>query len=427
MPLIATHLPDSSVSTYDQLAHRLYDSCCITDPWLDGRERFSLDSLVLMEHEYAEFCAAAEAIGALYDEMCELVNRHPAWLDEFFHLTPYQKLLWLASDGRWHGIARVDLFRMKDGKLQIAEMNSDTPSGEAEALVLNQLFHDPTTGYLDPNHHFPDRFHRMLIQSHRITANPSLRPTVGLVYPTEMPEDMSMIALYKNLLEERGCRVVLGSPYNISRGQLGHIRLLGTEIDILLRHYKTDWWTERLPVWRDELPYPDSQPLERQIQYVLDAELRGLVTVVNPFGAVLTQNKLSMAFFWKFIDQFCPASQNTIRSLVPYTVRLVDADADSFRKDEWVLKSDYGCEGDEVLIGDETGEETWNASLLSAFPHRWILQRRFEPERICDGLIPNFGVFLVGGTASEVYTRLSRGATNHAALTIPTFVQEKGH
>ena len=89
--------------------------------------------------------SAAERVGLIYHELSEIVIRRPELLDQFFNLTPWQKAMWLASEGRWHGIARVDLFicpnGAEDGACHACEMNSDTPSGEAEAALLNQLLH----------------------------------------------------------------------------------------------------------------------------------------------------------------------------------------------------------------------------------------------------------------------------------------------
>jgi glutathionylspermidine synthase len=338
-------------------------------------------------------------------------------------LTPYQKLLWHNSAGRWHGIARVDIFRLADGSFRIAEMNSDTPSGEAEAVTLNQMLHDSCVHTTDPNSSFRESFMRMILESHAAVADVNRPIAIGIIYPTEMPEDLSMISLYRNWMEQHGYRVVLGSPYNIRRAANGRIVLFDTEIDILLRHYKTDWWTERVPVWSDELPFPDAKPLARQLQFVLEAEINGLLTVVNPFGSILTQNKLSMAFFWQHIDEFSAHSRESIQELVPRSIRLSDAGAEVLNKDDYVLKSDYGCEGDEVIIGRDVSQTLWEQSLMAALPDRWILQERFEPTTVLDRMIPNYGVFLVGGRASGIYTRLSRGATDHSATTLPTFVE----
>src|SRR5207302_26673 len=78
-------------------------------------------------------------------------------------------------------------------------------------------------------------------------------------------------------LEARGCRVVTGSPFNLSRAPGGGVALLGVPCDVLVRHYKTDWWSEREPARDDDEPFTDSEPLAAQLGLVIDAELAGRV------------------------------------------------------------------------------------------------------------------------------------------------------
>jgi glutathionylspermidine synthase len=415
---------ETPLNSYAAFAQQLYDTCIISDPWIEGRERFRLEPVILSNETYHRLCTAAEAIGQVYEELCELVWAHPEWLDEFFHLTPYQKLMWLSSEGRWHGIARLDLFLLPDGTIQMCEMNSDTPSGEAETVVLNQLCHPRYPNTKNPNERFAEQFYAMVMESYQASCGESKKPvlTVGIVYPTEMPEDLSMITLYQQWFEERGCRVILGSPYNLHRLPSGELALFDSPIDVLLRHYKTDWWGERFPVWSDADDFPDSEPLDVQLRYVLEAELANRVVVVNPFGAVLTQNKLTMAFCWSSIALFSPEAQQTIRSYIPETHRLCDVAATSWNKTDWVLKSDYGCEGDEVVLGRFVSDEIWNVSLAAALPEHWIIQRFFDAQPFEGDLIPNYGVYLLGGEACGIYTRLSAQATDYTAVTAPTFV-----
>jgi hypothetical protein len=110
---------------------------------------------------------------------------------------------------------------------------------------------------------------------------------------------------------------------------------------------------------------------------------------------------------------------------VPETLRLCDAkDAASLEKNDWVLKSDYGCEGDEVIIGRAVTDEVWQQSLEEAIPTRWILQRFFEAAPTEDGYIPNYGVYLLGGCRGGIYTRLAPVATDYRALSVATFLEE---
>lgn len=402
---------------YNELADALYRTCVISDPWLEGRERFGLTPVILDAGTYRRMSMAAEAIARLYDELCRMVWNRPDFLDSFFHLTPYQKLMWLASEGQWHGISRLDLFVLGDGSLRMCEMNSDTPSGEAEAILLNRLLLDASSGVSDPNVELEHRFVNM-VQS----VGP-FHPTIGIVYPTEMPEDLSMIRLYQEWLESRGCRVVMGSPYNLRPCSDRGVAIFDTRLDVLLRHYKTDWWSERRVVWTDEEPFPDEDPLDGPLRYVLDAVLGDRLVVINPFGSVLTQNKLSLAFFWQHMDLFSEESRHTIRSFIPETVRLADAWGRELPRIEWVLKTDYGCEGDDVIIGPHVSDDIWQASIEKAVQPHWIAQKYFDAAAGPEGLISNHGLYVIAGEAAGIYTRRSAAATDHTAISTATYIR----
>lgn len=413
--------------TYSELAEELLKTGIISDAWLNGVERFRTEPIIISRETYAELCHAAESIGTAYNELAQIVWNTPAYLDDFFHLTPFQKLMWFSSGGAWHTIARLDVFLTTDGRIQICEMNSDTPSGEAEAVLLNQiLFNDASfqqKNLLNPNEQFENAFCEAVLQYYRKTIREvKSMPTLGIIYPTDLPEDLSMIELYRRWFESRGMNVVLGSPRNLGKRANGAITLLGTEIDIVIRHYKTDWWGERESAWLDGEPFEDSEPLATELFWLIEAEQSKQAVLINPFGAVLTQNKLTMAFLWKHLSLFSPENQNAIRAYIPETLRISDVlDKASLKKDDWVLKSDYGCEGDEVIIGNDASEEIWNASLQKVKPNRWIAQRYFDA--IKDDRNTNYGIYLVKGQASGIFTRVAKRATDYNAQCAATFLK----
>jgi glutathionylspermidine synthase len=416
----------SSQEDYAGFAAELYESCIISDPWIEGRERFSLEPVILSQELYERFKQAGEAVALVFEEMCGIVWERPELLDSYFNMTPWQKTMWMMSGGRWHGIARLDLFLLPDGSIQICEMNSDTPSGEAEAVVLNRLRHRFHPGLVDPNANFEESFVDMCMESYRSVRGDRAveRPSVGIVYPTDLPEDLSMIELYRGWFESRGCSVTLGSPYNIHRRGSGGIYLFDTRVEIILRHYKTDWWSERIPSWSDEAEYDDPDPLDVQLRDLLEAESDSEVAIINPFGAVLTQNKLGMAFFWDYMGLFSEASSETIRLYIPESHRLIDTAPDrQQQRNNWVLKSDYGCEGAEVVVGPMVSDDIWTRSLEAAIADRWIIQRYFDADRVRGNMIPNYGLYLLGGRASGIFTRLSPGATDYGSVTAPTFLE----
>lgn len=414
--------------SYGEFARMLYGTGIISDPWLGGRERFGLRGVVIDGDLARRLEQAAERFAWLHHELAGVVWEHPELLDDYFGLTPYQKAMWLASEGRWHGIARVDLFVCRDGRIRACEMNSDTPSGEAEAVLLNRLLHPYHPGTEDPNLAFADRFCDMVLASHAAHRQANelsvfdTPPTAAIIYPTDLPEDLSMIAIYREWLEARGSRVVLGSPYNLRVDADGHLDVLGERIDIVVRHYKTDWWGEREPIWVNQPAYLDPEPLERELLPLLQAERAGLVTVVNPFGAVVTQNKFSLALMSERSDLFSEEARRWIDEYLPETRRLRDLDRGDLPRREWVLKSVYGCEGDSVLCGPFMKQKDWLTSLQMIEDRHWIAQRFFDVEPIDDGLLPNYGVYVIGGRAAGFYSRLSPTMTDFTAVTVPTYL-----
>jgi glutathionylspermidine synthase len=413
---------------YGEFARMLYATGVISDPWLNGRERFRLQAALLTNAQAESLRTVAERVGLLYHELTEVVLRYPVLLDQFFQLTPWQKAMWLASAGRWHGIARVDLFICTDGRVRACEMNSDTPSGEAETVLLNGLLHPFHPGTIDPNTEFAESFWQMLVASHQARllragqAFDGAPQNIAIIYPTDLPEDLSMIAIYKNWLEGCGCRVLLGSPFNLGLDKSGRVTVLGEAVDLIIRHYKTDWWSERELVWTNQAEFPDPDPLERELSLLLAAENEARVTVVNPFGAVVTQNKLSLALMWERRELFSAQAQEWIAEHIPETRRLTSFAGVELPREEWVLKSDYGCEGDSVVCGPFVKPLDWRMALTAAIPRHWVAQRFFEVAPLADGLLPNYGVYLLGGRAAGFYTRLSAQATNYTAVTAPTFI-----
>jgi glutathionylspermidine synthase len=409
---------------YDAFAARVVADGVVLDPWIDGEPRLSPEPLVLVGAEHRALLRVGEDVAELYDEACRLVDEDDALLDGFFGLTPYQQLMWNASRPLWHGIARADVFATPEGYV-ISELNCDTPTGEAEAVVLSRLAVSPGTA--DPNAHLETRFGAMvdLVVDRLVDGTPPR--AIGLVYPTEFTEDLGVIRLYRRWLEDRGFDVVLGSPYNLGLDGAGRATLFGRPVAALLRHYKTDGWGERLSAWDDET-LADPLPLAEPLRVALRASVERRTAIVNPFGAVVPQNKRIMAFMWEHIHRFSTRGRGLVERHVPWTSRLETVHRERLLADRegWVLKSDYGAEGDEVIIGRATDDATWSASLDHARPGRWIAQRWFDArpdDRPGAGGQPlNYGVFVVAGEACGLYVRRQSGATDDHAVSVPVLV-----
>ncbi|HEX6737657.1 MAG TPA: glutathionylspermidine synthase family protein [Vicinamibacteria bacterium] len=419
---------EEPVPDYDAFARRVVADGVLLDPWIEGEPRLSPEPLVIEAEEHRALRRVGEEVGELYEEACRLVDEDDALLDGFFGLTPVQKLMWNASRPLWHGIARADVFVTAEGHA-ITELNCDTPTGEAEAVVLSRLAREQRPDLVDPNAGLQARFADMVhILFERLVEPPAPR-TVGIVYPTEFTEDLSVIRLYRRWLQEAGFEVVLGSPYNLGLQEEGaRATLFGRPLGAMLRHYKTDGWGERQSAWDDE-DLPDSLPLAGPLEIALRSSVERGTAAINPFGAIVPQNKRAMAFMWEHVHRFSTRGRGLIERYVPWTSRLETLHPERLRADRegWVLKSDYGAEGEEVIIGRETDEATWLASLAHARPGRWVAQRWFEalPEARPGGAGQplNYGVFLVGGEACGLYVRRQAGGTDDHAVSVPVLVR----
>jgi glutathionylspermidine synthase len=418
----------ASASSYDAFARRVVADGVILDPWIDGEPRLSEEPLVLEPEEHRALLRVGEEVAELYEETCRLVDDDDALLDDFFGLTPVQKLMWNTSRPLWHGIARADVFVTAEGHA-ITELNCDTPTGEAEAVVLSRLASADHPGLMDPNALLQSRFSAMVEIMLADLVDGAAPRTLGLVYPTEFTEDLSMIRLYRRWLEEAGFEVVLGSPYNLGVvSDTPRATLFGRPVGAILRHYKTDGWGERASAWDDET-LPDALPLAGPLEIALRASVERQTAIINPFGAVVPQNKRAMAFMWEHVHRFSMRGRSLVERYVPWTSRLETLHPERLLADRegWVLKSDYGAEGDEVIIGRETDEATWAASLVHARPGRWVAQRWFEAlpdvRPAAAGQALNYGVFVIGGEACGVYVRRQAGATDDHAVSVPALVR----
>jgi hypothetical protein len=418
---------------YARWAAPLVEGGVLTDPWYEGEPRFDTEPIILGAAQHARLLEVAESLAAAWGEALNLCAEHPEWLGDFFQLTPYQKLMWASSAPFWHGFARVDLFETAAGVVA-CELNCDTPTGQAEAALLSEraLRERPGAGLRDANAGLEAAFLGVVeaLSAAFLTGWPEGETpprNVGLVYPTELTEDLPLIRLYTAWLERAGYQVVLGSPFNLRPGPLGGVSLFGVDCPVILRHYKTDWWGEREVVWTDEEPYVDREPLASPLGLLIEASASGQCAVLNPFGAVVGQSKKVMALLWEKLELLSPHAQATVRAHLPLTLRLEAIHQEQLfaQREEWVLKSDYGCEGAEVVVGRLCTPEEWKLCLEKAAPGRFVVQRYFEAQRRENGDSVNLGVYLYGGRAGGVYCRTQQGATDLGARSAACLVRER--
>jgi glutathionylspermidine synthase len=396
----------------------------IDDPWLGGELRLDATPVVLSATVAAQVAEAACAVALMLDTAVPRAAAEPAWLGRL-GLDPTLAAIACLDAPRWLGLARADVFLCGNGPAQVCELNCDTPTGLAECCELARIATARYPHLADPSAALPQRWLAMV----RMALPSGLdQPVVGIVDPTDLPEDLAHVRLLTRWLESAGCRVVRGSPFNLHACPGRRVGLFGSPCDVLVRHYKTDWWAQRRSAWRDEPPPPCAGMLGREIALIADAMDAGTVTVLNPWGAAIAQSKRALALPWEQSEWFPPAILEAVRRHLPETRWLDTMSHDRLlaERGEWVLKSAFGCEGEEVIMGIDTDAARWHETLRRADPTQWIAQRAFTPRRDADGHLANHGVYLIGGAPSGIYTRCSVGPTDRRAYSRPTLLHLGG-
>jgi len=410
-------------SDYRAFAQRVIADGWIPDPWVDGAPRLDPNPLVMAPERIDRLGCAAEAVAAVLDEIARMCATEP-WCLDWLGLSPWQRVMWWSSAPSWHGFARADVFETASGGVAVCEINADTPSGAAEAVALGRL----CAGERDVNRHLMARWVAMVERSAPAAAGRVRGRRAGIVWPTDNTEDLPMILLWDHALRHAGWETVTGAPHNLGLAKDGRATLLGAPCEVVVRHYKTDWWGDRSPVWRDDPPFADPLPLAAPLAALLQASWARRTAIVNPFGAVVPQNKRAYALAWHLAETrpelLSASARAAIAAHVPWTARLEDVATTLAAADRaaWVLKSDYGCEGEEVVCGAHVDEATWRRALDLALPGRWVAQRWFDAVRDGRSEAWNHGVYLVGGRAAGLLARRSAAPTDRLARIAPVAV-----
>ncbi len=411
----------------EQAIAPLQQAGLIDDPWSRGMHRISGDPVVLSLATAAGLAEAACAVTMMIDQAVQAIATDPQ-LTSDLGLSPSLAALARLDAPRWLALARADVFLVPGQSPQVCEINCDTPTGLAECTELGRVADAAAAdknrpGLSDPSARLRERWLTMV---RSCIAGDHRGAVVGLIDATEMTEDLGHVRLLARWLHDDGFTVVRGSPFNLHSCSGQRVGLFGVPCVVLIRHYKTDWWAERSSPWSDEPPPPSATCLIREIALIAEAMAAGTVAVLNPWGAAFGQSKRTLALPWERPALFSADMHDLTRRHLPETRFLASVPVEQLRaeRSQWVLKSDFGCEGDEVVMGSMTTDEEWATALHVAHPQRWVVQRAFTPELDRDGYIVNHGVFLIGGMPSGIFSRRSRGPTDDRALASPTLVHQ---
>ena len=202
-------------ATYDAFARRIVATGVLSDPWIDGAPRFRQAPVILTAAEQRALYRAAEDVAAVYDEVCLIVADDAAISSTTSSGSrPSRRRCGSRREPLWHGIARADVFVTDEG-LAFTELNCDTPTGEAEAVVLSALAAEDRPGLVDPNRDLERALPRHGRGLGRALVEPGRPRAVGHRLPHRVHRGPLAGPALPALVRGGGCDVVLGSPYNL--------------------------------------------------------------------------------------------------------------------------------------------------------------------------------------------------------------------
>ena len=241
----------------------------VTDPWVDGQPRFARAPLRLPARAGAGAGRGGRAAWRPPSTRRPCRSRWPSrpLLDDFFALTPVQKLLWaelgaaVARDGprrrvpgRGAGGAPADGVRAERRHPQRPARGGAAGPGHRRA---GRARSQPRAG---------GPLRRAAGALPRGASTAPAPPAPSRWASSTRPRSPATSAW--SACTSAGARRAAGRwcwarPSTCGRRRAGGSPCSARPCDLLIRHYKTDWWGERLPIWADEDPYPDPEPLAR--------------------------------------------------------------------------------------------------------------------------------------------------------------------
>jgi glutathionylspermidine synthase len=390
--------------TFATIRRELVLNCCKWDPQVGDIGTLAPFPLVVRRSVWEQLASWAEALAVeAAGAEAEMLQR-PELHSQLGIPRAIRRALSQAKGlGTTPAVARVirfDFHWTTEG-WRISEANSDVPGGFTEASSFTQRMAEKYPGLApagDPAKSWADA----------MLKNAKADDVALLVAPGYM-EDQQVVAYLAQMLRARGLYPHVCGPNDL-RWRHGRA-FLDTEfhyvpIDSVVRFYQGEWLA--------------SLPRSSGWSHLFCG---GITPVSNPGVALLVESK-RFPLVWDYLQT--PLS--TWRELLPPTRH--PRDLRRLREGEWLLKTAYCNNGDEVAMRDSPHSERWRKASRSARwnPTNWITQRKFDPIPVSTPLGPMYpciGVYTVNGKAAGAYGRITGGPViDYSAIDIAVLVSK---
>ncbi|MBI4497892.1 MAG: glutathionylspermidine synthase family protein [Chloroflexi bacterium] len=381
----------------------------LVDCYVSGEPYLSLNALVLTPTEAVELARLAAVFARIFAKATAAIAEDAGLVQAMGFPWPCVTLL-QDEPPQPVLLGRLDFGLDRDGRWQLFEFNSDTPSGIREASAAERLIHRSVGAGTRRLTRGLERRLAVAVERHLrgfVQRTGRRVENVGVVTQASYQEDLAQAAFLCDLLEAYWTRY--GIPRRAVLGDLGNLWaedgdlwLLGQRLDALYRLYPYEG------LYGHSLFAP-----------LCEAVAEGRLCLLNGLRGFLPQSKAVMAWIWQERTSrwFTPQEQAAIAAHLPPTYRLEDT-LGAAPRSGWVVKEFWGREGEEVYLGAEMSDEDWERCRAWG---TFVAQQRVATQEVVglrlegDRAVPepawaSVGAFVVDGRFAGCYSRVGSSA-----------------
>lgn len=321
------------------------------------------------------FKTVSDAFLTILNKVISLYFTEPM-IAQHFHLPKELEELIKIDPGYSHNVVILRLDGFSEGEsLKFVDLNCDGPAGMVYADQLEKIFFEiePLKGFFDEFHfHREDRCQKILSALLNIYEEFGglEAPNIAIVDWRTVRTKSEFDGL-KAFFEEKGYKTTIADPREL-RYRTGKLYHGNFKIDLVYRRALT---TELLDH-------------AEEVGDLIKAYRDRAICMVNPLRSCLASNNALLSILTNpAFDHFFTDKENELkREHLPWTRQVADAEQFygrrkiyliDFLKDEketLVLKPSVSASGREVVIGNETRDEDWNAAIDRALKGNWMVQ-----------------------------------------------------